>query len=264
MNIDFLITFFLPIISGLFYFYMSFEVKRIAKFRAIMFGEIGFKKLQFVFAMFAIYFITRPLQNLMGPHPMPMLINSLRQLFLMAFIAPSILVAIFHWAPTPSGAPKSSKFASYAVGILMGIIFVLTNSIIAVSSKVIFSYGFFIMYDPVWASNSDIPMQLVAIHLICQLISPVGFFVLSVAYIKHRRHNYQLAHFYNMMLKKWKFLEVSLIIFALSFIIAGAAAAFGQYYTYLWSIYFVGAIISGIFSLRSVVLPPRKIPNDLQ
>lgn len=264
MNFDFLITFFLPVITGLMYFFMAWEVKRTGKYRSMMFGEIGFKKLQVAYVMFAIYFITRPLQNLMGPHPWPLIINSMRQFFLMAIIAPSILVAIFHWVPTPSGAPKSSTFAAYTVGVLMGIIFVLVNSIAVTSSKILYSWGMINMYDPVWFASGAPMVQLVMIHLICQFVSPVGFFILAAAYVRHRRHNYQLAHIYNLMPTKWRYLEASLIVFALSFIAAGAAVVFGRYYTYVWSIYFVGAIVSGIIELYGIKLPPREIPADLK
>jgi len=33
--------------------------------------------------MFGIYFITRLLQNILGSHPMPLIINCIRQFFLM-------------------------------------------------------------------------------------------------------------------------------------------------------------------------------------
>ena len=264
MNWDFAITVFLPVITGLMYFFMAFEIKRTSKFRSMMFGEIGFKKIAAAFLLFGIYFITRPLQNIMGPHPWPMIINSARQFFLMAVIAPSILVAIFHWVPTPSGAPKSSTFAAYTIGILMGIIFVLINSLAATGSKIIYSWGMINMYDPVWFASGTPVIQLVIIHLICQFVSPIGFLLLAAAYIKHRRHHYQLAHIYNLMPKKWRYLEASLIILAVSFLVAGAAVIFGAYYTYVWVIYFIGAIISGVFELIGSKLPPREIPDDLK
>lgn len=264
MYLDFIVTFFLPIIAGLMYIFMAAEVRRTSKLRSLMFGEIGFKKIEIAFLMFAIYFITRPLQNLLGPHPMPLIVNSIRQFFLMAVIAPSILVAIFHWVPTPSGAPKSSTFAAYTIGSLMGIIFVLINSLAVTESRLIYSWGFIHMYDAVWFSSGKPVMQLVMIHLICQFVSPVGFLFLAAAYVRHRRHSYQLAHIYNLIPTKWRYLEASLIIFAMSFIVAGAAVVFGTYYTYVWSIYFIGAIISGLFEMKSIKLPPREIPSDLK
>lgn len=262
MTLDLLVTVFIPVIAGLIYFLMAAEVRRTSKFRSMMFGEIGFKKIEIAFILFGIYFITRPLQNFLGPHPMPLIINSLRQFFLMAVIAPSILVAIFHWVPTPSGAPKSSTFAAYTIGALMGIIFVLINSLLVDGSQLIYSWGFVKMYDAVWISSGN--PQLVMIHLICQFVSPVGFLLLAAAYVRHRRHNYQLANIYNLMPLKWKNLEISLIIFAMSFIVAGAAVVFGSYYTYIWVIYFVGAIVSAVFEMRSIKLPPRENPADLK
>lgn len=262
MNFDLIITIFLPIIAGLMYFFMALQVKHTSKFRSIMFGEIGFKKLETAFILFGIYFITRPLQNILGPHPMPLIINCLRQFFLMAIISPSILVAIFHWIPTPTGAPRSSNFASYTVGILIGTVFVLINSIAVTESKVISSFGDIIIYDPVWFGSQS-SLQLVLMHLICQFISPTGFLLLAAAYVRHRRHSYHLTTIYNLMPKKWKYLEASLIIFAVSFIIAGIAVISGFYYTYLWTIYFIGAIVSGLFAAKSIQLPPRQIPSDL-
>jgi hypothetical protein len=146
----------------------------------------------------------------------------------------------------------------------MGVIFVLVNSIAATGSKVIYSFGMINMYDPVWFASGSPVIQLVIIHLICQLVSPVGFFLLAAAYVRHRRHSYQLAHIYNLMPKKWKYLEASLMIFSASFIAAGAAVIFGSYYTYIWVIYFIGAIISGAFELVGIKLPPREIPDDLK
>jgi len=42
------------------------------------------------------------------------------------------------------------------------------------------------------------------------------------------------------MAQEMEILETGLLIFALSFVLAGFAALFGQYYTYLWVIYFCG------------------------
>jgi hypothetical protein len=264
MNFTFLTAFLFPILAGLMYFVMASEVRRTSKFRSMMFGDIGFKKIEVAFIMFGIYFITRPLQNILGPHPMPLIVNCLRQFFLMAVIAPSILVAIFHWVPTPSGSPNSSKFASYTVGALMGIIFILLNTLAVTKSKVLSIWGSITLYDPVWFKSANPPIQLILIHLICQFVSPVGFLLLAAAYVRHRRHNYQLANIYNLIPTKWRYLEASLIIFAGSFIVAGLTTLFGDYYTYIWIIYFVGALVSGFFEMKSIKLPPRNSPKDLK
>ncbi|MCA6084911.1 hypothetical protein [Candidatus Endomicrobiellum agilis] len=245
---------------------MAFETKRISKFRSIMFGEIAFKKIELAFIMFGIYFITRPLQNILVWHPLPLMINCARQFFLMAIIAPSILVAIFHWVPMSGGIPRSTKFAAYIIGGLMGIIFFLLDSIAISGLGVSSSWKIVNVYDLIWVQSGTPIIQIVFIHLICQFVSPMGFLLLAAAYVRHKRHNYQYADVYNLIPTKWKYLEISLIIFAASFFSAGIAAIFGTYrtYPYIWSIYFIGAILSGIFELISIKLPPREAPSDLK
>ncbi|MBR4632236.1 MAG: hypothetical protein IKO48_02820 [Elusimicrobia bacterium] len=259
---EFLINLLVPIITGVVYFIMALETIRVSRIRKFMFGEIGYQKLFNAFILLGIYFITRPLQNIIGPHPWPMIINSARQIFIMGLIAPAIFVGILHWVPGKSGAPRSSVVASYAIGLLMGIIFALTNSLAVDGSKIIATVGNFSLYDATWFSG-DSKIQLVLIHLICQLVSPVGIILLAAAFVRHRRHNYMLGHIYTNMKTKWRYLETGLIILPGSFILSGLFAMFGRYYTYLWCIYFVGAIIAGFFVLYSIKLAPREKPADL-
>ena len=75
MIIPFLINILVPLIAGLVYFMMAAEIKRVSKVRMIMFGELGYKKVFLTFLFFGIYFITRPLQNLIGPYPWPTIVN---------------------------------------------------------------------------------------------------------------------------------------------------------------------------------------------
>jgi MFS family permease len=253
-----------PLLAGLVYFLMAAEIRRVTAVRKLIFGEVGYKKVFIAFLLFGIYFVTRPLQNILGPHPWPMIVNSARQFFLMAIISPAVLVGILHWVPNEKGTPRSATVAAYAVGVLMASIFILINVVAITGSKVLGTIGGVNIYDAVWFPSGSARIELVLIHLISQMISPVGFFLLSAAYVRHRRYNYSLSSVYNLMTLKWKYLETGLLIFALSLLFAGFAAFFGQYYTYLWVIYFVGAIIAGMLELKSVKLPPREAPADLR
>ena len=260
----FVVNIFVPLTAGIVYFLMPVEVNRVSKVRKIMFGEIGYRKIGIAFLMLSVYFITRPLQNIVGPHPWPMIINSLRQFFLMAVISPAILVGIFHWVPSEDHTPKSAAFAAYAVGFFMALIYILINRVAVDGSKIVGVFGGMTIYDPAWFSAGQPRFELVLIHLISQLVSPVGFIVLAGAYVRHRRHDYELSHVYNLMPLKWKYLETGLGIFAGSLVVAGLVAFLGQYYTYLWVIYFMGAIVAGIVELQGIKIPPRATPIDLQ
>lgn len=259
-----LINILVPIVAGLVYFWMALEINRVSKIRKIMFGDIGYKKVFYAFLLFGIYFITRPLQNLIGPYPWPLIVNCVRQFFLMAVISPAILVGIFHWVPDEKDTPRSATVAAYMVGFFMALVFILINSVAIDGSKVLSEIGGVTIYDATWFSSGQPRAQLILIHLIVQLVSPVGFVLLAAAYVRHRRHNYSLKEVYNLMPLKWRYLEAGLLIFAASFLIAGLAAFFGQYYTYLWVIYFTGAIIAGLFELKGIKIPPREAPADLQ
>lgn len=261
--LPFVINIFVPLIAGLVYFVMAAEIKRLSKIRKIMFGEIGYNKAFTAFLLFGIYLVTRPFQNLLGPHPWPMVVNSARQFFLMAIIAPSILVSIFHWVPTEKGTPKTVVWASYSVGFFMALNFVLVNTIAIDGSKLLATFCGINIYDAMWFTSEQSKFQLVIIHLISQLVSPVGFFLMAGAYVRRRRHLYPPDSLYNLMPKKWKYLEWGLFIFAFTLILAGLSAFLGQYYTYLWVIYFIGAIIAGVVELIGVKLPPRTPPEDL-
>jgi len=264
MFLIFIMNILIPIAAGLVYFVMAAEINRVSKIRKIMFGELGYRLVFNAFLMLGIYFVTRPLQNILGPHPWPMIINDLRQFFLMAVIAPGVLVGILHWVPSEKGTPKSTVVAAYAIGALIAVIFILINSMAIDGSKVLTTFDGMTIYDAVWFSQGAPRLELVLIHLICQFIAPVGFFLLAAAYVRHRRHNYPLSNVYNLMPRKWCYLESGLLVFAFSLIMAGLAALFGQYYTYLWVIYFVGAIIAGLLELIGVKIPPRESPADLR
>lgn len=264
MLLIFIANIMIPIIAGIVYFLMAAEIKRVSKIRKIMFGEIGYKKVQTAFLLFGVYFITRPLQNLIGPHPWPLIVNCIRQFFLVAVISPAILVGIFHWVPDEKDTPKSAIFASYAIGFFMALIFILVNSIAIDGSKVLATINGMNIYDAVWFTATPHKIQLVLIHLIAQLVSPVGFLLLAAAYVRHRRHNYKLTSVYNLMPLKWKYLETGLLIFVVSMVVAGIAALLGKYYTYLWVIYFIGAIVAGLIELKGIKIPPREAPEDLK
>jgi len=260
----FFINIIVPLISGLIYFFMAYEIKRVSKYRKLIFGELGYRRAFIGFLLFGFYLITRPLQNILGPHPNPMIVNCMRQFFLMGIIAPSILVGIFHWAAVEWKVPKAAEVSSYVIGFLMAVIFILINVVAIDGSKVIAEWNGFRLYDALWFSKGDRRIELILIHLIVQGISPVGFLLLAAGYVRHRRHNYPPESIYNLMPLKWKFLETGLIIIAFSFIFAGFAAFFGHYYTYLWLIYYLGALIAGIIELKGVRLPPKESPEDLK
>ncbi len=253
----FVLNILLPVIAGIIYFAMAYQIKKTRRSRTLIMGELTLRGTFYAYVSLGLYLLTRPLQNILGPHPVPLIINSIRQVFMISCFAPAMLIAIFNWTSENKKVPKTTQAAAIVVAGFMGIIFVLINIVAVDGSKIIARAGKFVLYDAQWFSKSPRRFELVLIHLLVQGISPVGYCLFAAGIVRHRRHNYPLDSLYNMMTKKWWHLELALIIFAASLLLAGFAALFGRYYTYLWVIYFTGAIVAGFIDLKGIKLPPR-------
>ena len=166
--------------------------------------------------------------------------------------------------PDEKGTPKSTVFAAYFVGLCTAVIFILINSIAVQNSKIIGTFAGITLYDGSWFTSGNRDLRLIIIHLIAQLISPVGFLFLAVSYVRHKRYTHPLISVYTMLKIKWKYMETGLIVFVAALMVAGLGAIFGSYYTYLWVIYYIAAIVAGLIETKSVMLPLVETPQDLK
>ena len=248
---------FLPVIAGIVYFTMAYQIKKTTRSRTLILGELTIRGTFYAYIVLGLWLMTRPLQNIIGPHPAPLIVNSIRQFFMISFFAPAMLVAIFNWTSENKKVPRITQAAAFFVAAFMGLIFVLINIAAVDGSKVIASMDDFNLYDAAWFSKGPKRMELILIHLLVQGISPVGYCLFAAGIVRHKRHNYPEDSIYNMMTEKWYYLELALIIFACSLIAAGFAALFSGYRTYLWVIYFIGAIVAGLVDLKGIKMPPR-------
>lgn len=252
-----ILNIFLPVIAGLVYFVMAYEIKKTTRSRQLILGELTLKGTFIAYLFLGVYLLTRPFQNILGAHPVPLVVNCIRQFFMISCFAPAMLIAIFNWTSEDKKVPKTTQAAAIVVAMFMGIIFILINIAAVDGSKVLVDTGNFILRDAVWFSKGPKRLELILIHLLVQGISPVGYCLFAAGLVRHKRHSFPKDSIYNMMTVKWYYLELALIIFAGSLLLAGFAALFGGYHTYLWVIYFAGATIAGLVDLKGIKLPPR-------
>src|SRR5215204_6024274 len=83
-----------PLCSGLTFFALARYSVVIAPMRTLVTGELTYKGAAWGFAFFGLYLITRPLQILLGPYPMPLVINEIREFCMMALFGPAVFVAM--------------------------------------------------------------------------------------------------------------------------------------------------------------------------
>ena len=79
---------FFPIVSGLMVFALAVYVRHIGPLRQFSAGRQTYEKAFVGFIFFGIYLASRPVQILLGPHPMPLIINNVREFFMIGVFSP--------------------------------------------------------------------------------------------------------------------------------------------------------------------------------
>src|ERR1700690_2581509 len=114
----------LPLCSGVTFFALARYASHIAPMRIFVTGEKTFKGAALGFAFFGAYLITRPLQILMGPHPMPLVINCIREFCMMALFAPAVFVAMMSLCFGSDRIPRKLIYGIFILGFVLGLEFV--------------------------------------------------------------------------------------------------------------------------------------------
>src|SRR4026209_79316 len=83
-----------PFLAGIIYFMLARYVKHIGPMRTLVTGKLTYDGAYWGFLLLGAYLATRPFQILLGPHPAPLIVNSLREFVMMGFFAPAVTVAM--------------------------------------------------------------------------------------------------------------------------------------------------------------------------
>src|SRR5262249_42719999 len=139
---------------------------------------------------FGAYLITRPLQILLGPHPMPLLINCVREFCMMALFAPAVFVAMMSLCFGSDRIPRKLIFGIFALGVMLGLLFVVLNARAIGGSEEIFRLGSYPAYDGVWFKGQSPDSQaLMSVLFVIRFIDPLFLLLLAgVIVFRHARH----------------------------------------------------------------------------
>ena len=66
-----------PILAGLVYFALARYVKHIGPMRTLVTGKLTYDGAYWGFLLLGAYLATRPLQILLGPYPVPLIVNNI-------------------------------------------------------------------------------------------------------------------------------------------------------------------------------------------
>lgn len=249
----------LPISAGLTFFALARYVVHIAPMRTLVTGDTTYKGASWGFAFFGAYLITRPLQILLGPHPMPLVINSVREFCMMGLFAPAVFVAMMSLCFGPDRVPRKFITGIFTGSILMGLVFLVLNARAMGGAEEIFRIGNYPAYDGVWFKTGDPEgHRLMNILFLLRLLNPLFLLLLAgVIVFRHARHYPpHKAAVYDNMPTKLYLLSAAVFAFPVSMLLTGILVLFGI--PNQWWIYYLGAILSGFLEAASLRLPLRK------
>jgi hypothetical protein len=249
----------LPICAGITFFALARYVLLIAPMRTLVTGELTYKGASWGFAFFGLYLITRPLQILLGPHPMPLVINSVREYCMMGLFAPAVFVAMMSLCFGADRIPKSLIAGIFGVANALAILFLVLNAHAIGGSEEIFRVGHVVAYDGVWFDNPDPRAKtLMSILFLVRFIDPLFYLLLAgVIVYRHARHYPEARRaVYDNMPKKLYLLSAAVFAFPVSMLATGALVFAGI--PNQWWVYYLGAIISGFLEAASLRLPLRR------
>ncbi len=259
MNIDIIANIITPIISGLIYFGLAKYIKHVAPMRKLVIGELTYKGAYWGFICFGIYLMTRPVQILLGPHPMPLVIDNIREFFMLGLFAPAVFIGLVSLAVGHESLSRKFIAVVFSTGIVLAVAFCIVNIFAIGGSKEIFRIGEYIVYDGVWFHELNPHGALMPILFIIRLINPVMFMIVAGVIALERGLTYPKESVYTNMSKKLVFQSFAVFSYGFSMLFCGFMFLFWKIPNQWW-LYYVGAIAAGIFEAISLSFPLRSEP----
>jgi hypothetical protein len=252
-----------PVITGILFFVIAWFLKNIAPMRTLVTGELTYKWGFWGFIFFGIYFGSRPLQLLLGPYPMPLIVNCIREFFLIGLFAPSVFIAMMSLVYGPEKILDVFIKALFAVCITLALVFVVVNIFVIGGSEELFSMGAFKAYDGQWFANPDAQTRAFMVVLFAiRFLDPVLIIFLAGCIVFWNALHYpeEKKRIYDNMPKKLIFTALANFSFSISMLSVGILYIFGKIPNQWW-IYYIGGLFAGIFEFISLYMPVKNRVN---
>ncbi len=251
----------IPVLAGSVYFVLARYVKHIGPMRTLVTGKLTYDGAYWGFLLLCAYLATRPVQILLGPHPMPLIVNSVREFVMMGFFSPAVTVAMLSLVLGSSNVPKVLVRGLFGVGLFLAALFVVLNVKAIGGSELIFTVGSVSAYDGVWfrAGTEGHPSALMPLLFILRLMNPVLLIFGAGTLVLWHAFNYPIEKkmLYDNMPRKLYFMGIACYAFSLSMLSVGLLYIFAHIPNQWW-IYYVGALGAGLLETVSLSLPLRR------
>lgn len=229
----------LPIFSSLFIFifFLYFIFVKPSK-------TSSFRYFTVFLISFSIYLFSRSLQVLIGIFPVPLLINNFRLLLLCSVVAPMLVLTT---DLLRKNRIKYRKTIIFGVGLTLGIIYVIFNTLGTTGIYVVSQIGRLTIFDTLTPTMRS-PFYGREITQIVQIL--VGLFLLSGSLIKILELK-KKSVFKELIKDKLFIINIGIFIFGVSFVIGSV--------TKQWSIYYLASVLSALIIGMGVLIDVRQL-----
>jgi hypothetical protein len=248
----------IPVLAGIVYLALARYVKFIGPMRTLVTGKLTYDGAYWGFLLLGGYLATRPLQILLGPHPMPLIINCIREFVMIGLFGPAVTIAMMSLVLGSANVPKVLVRGLFGVGLLVAVFFVIVNIKAIGGSEIIFMMGSWPAYDGVWFHGGE-GHPLMAVLFLLRLVDPVMLIFGAGTLVLWHAYNYPIEKkmLYDNMPRKLYYMGIACYAFSLSMLSVGLLYLFAHISNQWW-IYYVGALAAGILETVSLSLPLRK------
>jgi two-component system, response regulator YesN len=249
-----------PILCGVIYFLLAKHIAYIAPLRKIVTGDKTYKWAYWGFIFFGLYLLSRPLQILLGPHPMPLVVNNIREFFMLGLFTPAVFLGLASFSLGYKKISDNLVRTIFGVCLFLAVIFIVVNIFAIGGSREIFRIGNYPVYDGVWFHPSNPRLDLMPILFIIRLINPVFFMLVIGVIAMWSSITYPKETVYTNMGKKLFFQSLAVWSYGFSMLSTGFMVLFWKIPNQWW-MYYIGALAAGIFESISLSLPLHKDPE---
>ncbi len=231
----------MPLISGLFFlFYFAYFLfahpSRALSFRLFVVFLIAF----------SVFLFGRPLQLLLGPHPMPLIVVNIRVFILCSVLAPVIILTAltYHRRLT-----QREMILIFAICLPLGLAYVVFNSLGTKASYRLFEFLGVVAYDNL-TPNLQAPFYGREVTIGVQTITGLILAFFSFIRLLQQKREDQPK---KILSDKVFLINAGILVFAASFILGSLAKQ--------WWVYYVASVLSALFIGGSVLIDIKELHN---
>jgi two-component system response regulator YesN len=228
-----------PLIAGLFFllYFVYFSIANPSKAKSYKYFVI------FLIGI-SLFALGRPLQLILGPHPMPLIIVNIRMIILCGLISPVIILAsdLFN-------RKRSRKLQTLIIAFcaLLGLTYVVFNTLGTHESRVLFHFAGISAQDNLTPSMQG-PFYGREVTIIVQVVTGLLLALFSLIKLIKLKIETPLK---DLLKNKIFLFNSGVFIFAFSFIVGSLAKQ--------WGIYYVVSMISALLFGGSVLMDIKEV-----